>query len=65
MLVLTRKDGEKILVGKDITITVVKSKNGQVRIGIEAPKGISICREEIADNQNAVSKSTEEDKKAA
>ena len=65
MLVLTRKDGEKILVGKDITITVVKSKNGQVRIGIEAPKGISICREEIADTQSAPNSEVVDTDKAA
>lgn len=47
MLVLTRKEGEKILIGENISITIVKSKNGQVRIGIDAPKGINIRREEL------------------
>lgn len=51
MLVLTRKDGEKILIGKDISITIVKSKNGQVRIGVEAPKGVTILREELSEEK--------------
>lgn len=52
MLVLTRKDGEKIIIGDGITITVVKSKNGQVRIGIDAPKGVKITREELLQDQD-------------
>ncbi len=66
MLVLTRKEGEKILIGEDITVTVVKSKNGQVRIGIQAPKGVSIYREEIAEKEKqSQEENLEADKKAA
>lgn len=51
MLVLSRKVGESIYVGKDITVTVVRfSKDGRVRIGIEAPKNVRILRNEIAHN---------------
>jgi carbon storage regulator len=44
---LTRKCGESLFVGDDVKITLVEVKGGQVRIGIDAPKGIKILREEI------------------
>jgi carbon storage regulator len=44
LLVITRKVGEKILIGKDVRITVVKILGKQVRLGIEAPPGIPIMR---------------------
>ena len=47
MLVLSRKVGERILVGDDITITVVRMAQGVVRIGVEAPSEMPIVREEI------------------
>ena len=47
MLVLTRRPGESIIVGKDIVITVIEIKGGQVRIGIDAPRDIQVHREEI------------------
>ncbi len=47
MLVLTRKVGEKILIGSDIIVTLVEIKNGQVQLGIEAPKETHILREEV------------------
>lgn len=47
MLVLTRKLGEKIRVGHDIIISIVEIQGGQVRVGVEAPKHVSILREEI------------------
>ena len=48
MLVLSRKLGEKIVIGENIRITVVKIDRNQIRIGIEAPGDISVFREEIA-----------------
>jgi carbon storage regulator len=48
MLVLSRKLGEKIVINGDIVVTVVKLQNGQVRLGVEAPRGIPVFREEIA-----------------
>jgi carbon storage regulator len=48
MLVLSRKVGEKILVGDNIVLTVVKVDRNQIRLGIEAPKEVSVFREEIA-----------------
>ena len=47
MLVLTRKAGEKILIGDDIVITVLDVRRDGVRIGIEAPGGIKIQRDEV------------------
>ena len=47
MLILTRKLGERINIGDDITITLLEIKGGQVRLGIDAPKSISIHRHEI------------------
>ena len=47
MLVLTRKIGEGIVIGDDVTITVVEMKGGNVRIGIDAPRSKKIYRQEI------------------
>lgn len=48
MLVLSRKIGERILIGDKIAITVVKIGHGGVRIGIEAPTELAVVREELA-----------------
>ncbi|MBU0479525.1 MAG: carbon storage regulator CsrA [Proteobacteria bacterium] len=47
MLVLSRKAGEAIVVGDDITLRILEVKGGLVRIGIEAPEEVSIHREEV------------------
>lgn len=49
MLVLTRKTGEGIVIGDDITIKVIEMKGGGVRIGIDAPKNRKIYRQEVYD----------------
>lgn len=49
MLVIARKPGERVLIGDQIKITVVKLSGGGVRLGIEAPPEMSIMREELAD----------------
>jgi carbon storage regulator len=48
MLVLGRKQGERLLIGSDICITIVRLTPDGVKIGIDAPKGITILREELA-----------------
>lgn len=47
MLVLTRKAGEVITIGDDIQVRVLAIKGGQVRIGVEAPRQVSVNREEV------------------
>jgi carbon storage regulator len=47
MLILTRKLGERITIGDDISVTLLEIKGSQVRLGIEAPKGIGIYRQEV------------------
>jgi carbon storage regulator len=47
MLILTRRVGETVMIGNDVTITVLGVKGNQVRIGINAPKTVSVHREEI------------------
>ena len=47
MLILTRRVGETIVIGDDVIITVLGIKGNQVRIGINAPKDVSVHREEI------------------
>ena len=48
MLVLTRKQGEKIRIGEDVVITVVRTKGKTVRLGIQAPAHVPVLRGEIA-----------------
>lgn len=47
MLVLSRRDGEQILVGDDVVISVLSVAHGRVRVGIEAPRNIPVRRSEI------------------
>ena len=47
MLILTRRAGETVMIGSDITITVLGVKGNQVRVGINAPKDVAVHREEI------------------
>ncbi len=48
MLVLSRKIGEKILIGPGIVVTVVEIDRGKIRLGIEAPKDVKIWRSELS-----------------
>lgn len=64
MLVLTRKQGEQILVGDDIVITVLESRRDGVRIGIDAPRGLKIQRHEVVEavtEANVAATQTDED----
>lgn len=47
MLILTRRIGETLIIGDDVNITVLGIKGNQVRLGINAPKDVSVHREEI------------------
>jgi carbon storage regulator len=47
MLILTRRTGETVMIGNEVTLTVLGVKGNQVRIGINAPKSVPVHREEI------------------
>ena len=47
MLVLTRRNGQSILIGDDIVITILEATRDQVRIGIRAPRSVTVHREEV------------------
>lgn len=64
MLVLTRKPDQSIMVGSDIEITVLEVRGEQVRLGIRAPRNVTVHRKEVfeqirLENQNATATSTE------
>jgi len=56
MLILTRRIGESLVIGEDITITILAIKGNQIRIGIDAPKDVSVNRQEI---QNKINQSAQ------
>ena len=47
MLILTRRVGEVVMIGNDVTVTVLGVKGNQVRIGVNAPRDVAVHREEI------------------
>lgn len=69
MLVLARKVDEAILIGDDITLKVIAIENGVVKLGIDAPKNVSILRDELArevalSNKAALRKGDDEELKS-
>jgi len=61
MLVLSRKLSQQVIIGSDVAITIVRIDRNQVRIGISAPRGVSILRQELADKrENAVQRPTDQ-----
>ena len=62
MLILTRRVGESLMIGDDVTITVLGVKGNQVRIGVDAHKEVAVHREEILDRiENAAAEVADED----
>ncbi|MAI93421.1 MAG: carbon storage regulator [Halieaceae bacterium] len=62
MLILTRRVGESLMIGDDVTITVLGVKGNQVRIGVDAPKEVAVHREEILNRiEDAASREAAED----
>jgi carbon storage regulator CsrA len=53
MLILTRRPDETLMIGTEITVTVLGVKGNQVRLGVKAPKNVSVHREEIFERINA------------
>jgi carbon storage regulator len=49
MLILTRRVGETVVIGEDVTVTVLGVKGNQVRLGVNAPREVTVHREEIYD----------------
>ena len=47
MLILTRRVGETVMIGNDVTVTVLGVKGNQVRVGVNAPRDVAVHREEI------------------
>ena len=60
MLILSRKTDEKIMIGDDITITVIEIRGDQVRIGVDAQKNVKVFRREVFDAIKAENKAAAE-----
>ncbi|NVK10426.1 MAG: carbon storage regulator CsrA [Gammaproteobacteria bacterium] len=66
MLILTRKVGERLVIGDNVVVSVLGSRGQQVRLGIEAPKDVTVHREEIYDRiQNEADDESEVETRAA
>lgn len=60
MLILTRRINEALVIGDNVTVTVLGVKGNQVRIGVDAPKDVSVHREELASKGDASEESSVE-----
>jgi carbon storage regulator len=62
MLILSRKVDEKIMIGEDISISIIEIRGDQVRIGVDAPKNVKVFRQEIFDAIKAENKAAAQSK---
>jgi carbon storage regulator len=62
MLILSRKVDEKIMIGDDISITIIEVRGDQVRLGVDAPKNVKVFRKEVFDAIRAENKAAAESK---
>jgi carbon storage regulator len=65
MLILTRRVGETVMIGNDVTVTVLGVKGNQVRIGVNAPRDVAVHREEIFERIKREEKDGESDRSAS
>jgi len=56
MLILSRKTNEKIMIGDDISISIIEIRGDQVRVGVDAPKAVKVFRQEVFDAIKAENK---------
>ena len=56
MLILSRKINEKIMIGEDISVSIIEIRGDQVRIGVDAPKSVKVFRQEVFDAIRAENK---------
>ncbi|MDP9750555.1 MULTISPECIES: carbon storage regulator CsrA [Thermoanaerobacter] len=64
MLILTRKVGQAIIIGEDIEIKILEIEDGQIKLGITAPKNISVLRKELVEIKDENLKAATVDKEA-
>jgi carbon storage regulator len=64
MLILTRRINESLVIGDDVTVTILGVKGNQVRIGVDAPRDVSVHREELAQKDDETPASRADDKVA-
>jgi carbon storage regulator len=62
MLILSRRVDEKIMIGDDVSISIIEIRNDQVRIGVDAPKTVKVFRQEVFDAIKAENKAAAESK---
>jgi carbon storage regulator len=62
MLILSRKIDEKIMIGDDISVSIIEIRGDQVRIGVDAPKSVKVYRQEVFDAIKAENKAAAESK---
>ena len=62
MLILSRKVNEKIMIGEEISVSVIEIRGDQVRLGVDAPKAVKVYRQEVFDAIKAENKAAAESK---